>query len=58
MDSLTFVLEVKRLQLGNGLTDAQVCSALVGIVISLCIQNNEDPIAYMKWAVELINKKG
>jgi hypothetical protein len=56
MNSALFVMEVKKLQLENGLNHAQVTSALIGIVISICRIEGEDPLEYMKWALQAIEK--
>lgn len=46
-----FCAAVAKLQVDNELKDDQVCSGLIGIVVALCTKNNEDPVAFMKWAV-------
>jgi hypothetical protein len=38
-------------QLRNGLSDAQVASALARVVVNLCTQNGGSPVAYIKWAM-------
>ncbi len=47
-----FVSQIDKLQKEHQLTDDQVCSALLGIVIALCRERGHDPLSMMYWAVE------
>jgi len=46
-----FVARIAQLQREMGASDGEVASALLGIVITICRRNGEDPQALMKWAL-------
>ena len=47
-----FVEQISRLQYDNGLTNAEVASALAGIVVVLCAHTGNDPVSLIRWAVQ------
>lgn len=51
MNSDEFVKEIAALQEKHRLTDDQVASGLIGIVIELCRRNDNDPLSFMQWAL-------
>jgi hypothetical protein len=46
-----FVQRIEALQRVHNLTDGEIVSALLGIVITLCRRNGENPQEMMRWAV-------
>jgi hypothetical protein len=46
-----FVTEVIGIAERNGVTPGQMASALIGIVVGVCRLANEDPRAFMEWAI-------
>jgi hypothetical protein len=49
-----FVAQIEQLRTDNGLDDAQVASALAGMFVRLCQAHQEDPVAFIQWAVDLV----
>lgn len=47
-----FVDAIATLQADNELTDGQVASALIGIVVVLCERTGNDPVSLVHWAMD------
>ncbi len=52
MTSDEFVAAVVKLQTDNQLKDSEVASALAGILVLLCERNGEEPISFLRWAMQ------
>jgi hypothetical protein len=53
-----YIKEVSELQSKYALTDGEVASALVGVVIALTLRRDVHPLTFMQWAIDNATMEG